>query len=328
MGQLVYVYSTNTNEKHLNTLNKKLTSMGIKNSFTTRKDNKEWLNEINNDPNSQQSHLKPKDRNLEMDELIGMFSLFCEVGLMTFDVAFDRTSDDEAKKYVEFICEQENDLHLKNGDELIDRYTLTDNEKSIINKINILDEEPELLPLNEQYSPELQSGLFLCYSWGLKPFWVVFGNVETPSFLKVKKYKEPIYNSIYHDKNGYGYLLLPLMPIGDSEFIKKTYSDAMSMGLREHPHVFFPMVYHLEFLNPQETSKDFVNYYGDKLSDKYKQVYNMVYNENGKKGGLYWVDHKNEYGVNAFNFNKSSLMCLNALKDAMILSGKENKLIK
>ena len=58
------------------------------------------------------------------------------------------------------------------------------------------------------------------------------------------------------------------------------------------------------------------------------EYHNMVYNENDKKGGLYWVDHKNEYGVNAFNFNKSSLMCLNALKDAMILSGKENELIK
>lgn len=336
MGQLVFIKSINLDEGHLETLNKELETLGIENSFTTRKHNEDWVNDINTNPDSPQKHLKPKDRDLRVDELIRLFSTWCEIGSLSFDVAFSRTSQEEVNKYVEFIMGHKDELTLKGFDSLIDRFTLTLKECDVINEINVEEEPPKELPKDQQYIPDLQGGLFLCNSWGLKPFWVIFGKVKSPRFLKTKIYKDDLYNNLYKDKNGYTYLMLPLMPMDNSadNFIHDVFENAWNMGMREHPNVVLPIVYHLQFDPTMEypdillIAKDLIKTYGDKLVDKYVQVHNHFKYLIPSNDKVYWSEQDQKYRM--YGSVPHVIACLNVVNcliAAMKLSGNGDKIL-
>ena len=229
MGQLVYIKAKSGSEGILNAI---LTEMDIKNDFTTEQHNQDWLKDINENPKSPQRHLKPKDRNLTMDELKDMFESYTEIGLLDFDIAFNRTSDEDIQKYLEFIrIHRDNIEFLKGAEELIERYETTPKQRRVIILLNQIEPDPVKLPKSEQTTDELQGGILLCKSWSTKPFWVIFGNVDSPVFLKKRIYEDDIYNNLYRDKQGYAYLLLPLLPINDKQldFVMKVYNEAWEM---------------------------------------------------------------------------------------------------
>jgi len=295
MGQLVYIKAKAGSE---NDLNKKLKKVKIGYEFTTAKMNQDWLDDINKNPKAHQRHLKPEDRDLTMEELKSIFPRWTNEGLLDFDVAFGRTSDAEAKKLAEFIVANKDSLeHIKGGDSYLERFEFTPEQIEVIKSLNQPEPEPEMLPVEEQTNPDLQSGLFLCKSWGLEPFWVVFGNVERPSFLKVKKYKDDLMNNIYRDKKGLAYMLIPLLPINNRqvEFVKEVYEHAASLGLRENFNFIIPLIYGLDLVNLNEVAANYKETYTpEELQDRFKRVFSMtssVYPYNGSYG-FTWRDDK------------------------------------
>lgn len=298
MGQLVYIKAKPGTEEDLN---KKLKRAGIKCAFITAEMNQDWLNDINTNPDAHQKHLKPKDRDLTMDELKDIFPSWTEVGLLSFDVAFGRTDDDEAAKYAKFIEANADSLEcVRGGDEFIKRYDLTPAQAKIVTELEKPEPEPEKLPEDEQVKPDLQSGLFLCKSWSPTPFWVVFGKVEKPTFLKTRIYRDELYNNIYRDKKGYAYLLLPLMPINNRqvEFVTEVYNQAYEMGLRESFNFIIPLVYGLDLVNINEVATDYLETYTpEEIKERFKTVFQMtssVYPYN-YFDGFVWRDDKKRF---------------------------------
>lgn len=313
MGQLVIVYAKK--DANLAKLNMALWKANIDNSFVTENDNIAWLEDINTNPDSHNAHLKPADRDLTMEELIRTFGIYATVGAMNFDVAFSRTTDKEAIKYAAFIKKHAKQLEaIRGGEELIKRYQLAAPEVKAIKAITIQEKEPEMLPKEEQTKKDLQSGLLLCKSWGLEPFWVVFGNVERPVFMKEKKYKDDLYNNLYRDKQGRAYMLLPLMPLGTGEkvldFVEKVYNAATEIGLREHPNFFLSVVYGLSPANYKETTEAFQNYYtGEERKERFWSLFKMTDSvfHYGSWNGFRWSDMKHRFEPCSETANLSSL---------------------
>ena len=298
MGQLVYIKAKAGSE---NDLNKKLKKAKIKNQFITAKMNQDWLDDINTNPKAYHRHLKPKDGDLTLEELMSYFESDTTIGLLSFDVAFSRTSDEEAAKYAEFIEANKDSLeYLKGADAMLDRFELTANQIKIFAELDLPTPEPEMLPEEEQSKPDLQGGLFLCKSWGLEPFWVIFGKVERPTFLKTRIFKNELYNNIYRDKKGHAYLMIPLLPLDNRqvEFVTEVYEHAASLGLRENYNFIIPLVYGLDLVNLNEVADNYKETYTpEELQDRFKRVFQMTSNvyPYNQMLGFVWRDDKKKF---------------------------------
>ena len=168
-------------------------------------------------------------------------------------------------------------------------------DKKVIKLLNVKEKDPEKLPVEERTKKDLQSGHMLCKSWGLQPFWVIFGKVDKPRFMKNKVYVDDAYNSLYRDKKGYGYLLLPLMPLNNNtvEFAEQVYDEAWDMGLREAFTYFIPMVYGLDVVNINKVADDFREFYTvEELKERFYFVYKTTHSifPYGCPQGFIWRD--------------------------------------
>ena len=299
MGQIVYIKAKDG--INLDELNKVLTQMDIKNDFTTDKHNQDWLKDINTNPKSPQAHLKPVDRDLTMDELHQLFESYTEVGLLDFDVAFCRTDEATAQKYLEFISLHKEDIeYLRGAAELIERYETTLEQKRVIILLNRVEKDPVKLPKNEQTKDDLQGGILLCKSWSTKPFWVIYGKVESPVFMKKRIYEDDLYNNLYKDKQGYAYLLIPLIPIDNKqvEFAEKVYTACWNMGLRESFAFFIPYVYGLDLTNLNDVAKDFRDFYTrEEILERFKKMFEYTCNnyKYNYPGGFCWSDNRKRF---------------------------------
>jgi len=299
MGQIVIIRLIKTDDKSIIEVNKLLKKAGIKRSFNTEEDNVAWVEDINNNPKSHQAHLKP----ITLDQLKGLFNIWCEPGVLSFDVAFSRTSQGEAKKFAEFILQHAVKIkELEGALSMIERYDLSKHEIEIIKKLNKVVPAPKKLPVEERTKKDLQGGLMLCKSWGLQPFWVIFGKVKDdhPCFLKDRIYEDDAYNNLYRDSNGYAYLMLPLLPINNSqlEFVEKVYNDCWSMGLRENFNLFIPFVYGLDIVNLNSVAKDYKeNYTVEELRERFYFIFKATNSTfpYGQPSGFIWRDDKLEF---------------------------------
>lgn len=323
MGQLVVIKAKD--DADLDNLNASLEKLEIENSFLTQQNLKNWVDDINYNTDSPQKHLKPENNDLTIDEFKKMFPSWTIIGELTFDVAYSRTSQEEASKYAKFIVKNKISIEfIRGGDELISRYKLTPKQKEVITSLEKISEEPKKLPLDKQNHPDLQSGLYLCKSFSINPFWVIFGNVKTPTFLKTKIYEDDIYNNIYRDKKGFGYLMLPLLPLGNkiSEFINEVYEYAYNMGLREAFGFILPLIYGIEFNNIDTMVSDFNNFYTEEeLNERFKQVFIMSKLSYGynQVGGFVWRNDINEFKPCGQNYGliRSRCQLLTALSKTL-----------
>lgn len=262
MGQVIRIKTKDN--ANLNKLNASLEKMGLENAFLTPDDLINWVDSINNDPNSPQKHLKEKDVVYTIADLKKQFPYHTIVGQLDFDVAFGRTSEEDVKKYAQFITRNKVSIeHIKGGDSLIERYELTPKQIETIEQLTHIPEPPKLLPVEEQRKPNIQSGLFLCKSFSIEPFWLLFGKVESPTFLKVKTYVDDINNKIYRDKKGLSYLMIPLLPMSDNinPFLLDVYEKAYDMGLRESFGFIMSLIYGIEFVHDNDMVEDLKNFY-------------------------------------------------------------------
>lgn len=276
MGQLVYIKLNTQDDKEIEALNKALSNMTIDNVFITNQMNIDWVDDINNNPNSHQKHLAP----ITLEELQDTFPMWTVIGQLSFDVGFDRTTQEEAEKYAEFILKHKNNIeYIKGGEELIKRYTLSEEEiktiKSLIKKV----EEPIMLPIEER-TKEINGGILLCKSWSKEKFWVIFGKTENdkPIFMKNKIFVDDIYNNLYKDKNNHAYMLIPLLPLGNNsiDFAYEVYEQAYQIGLRECPNYFLSMVYGLDVTNYNSIVEDYKEWYNQyEIIERFEETYKI-----------------------------------------------------
>jgi hypothetical protein len=297
MGQRVTIRLKAKDDKSITAVNKMLKKAGIKNSFTTEQENIDWVNDINTNPDSPQKHLKP----ITLEEIKKVLSIWCEVGALSLDVAFSRTSQEEAKKYAEFILKNKDSIEgIQGGKDLVQRYDLTREEQDCIFMLTTKDPELKKLPKEEQTRHDLQGGLFLCKSFSPSPFWVIFGKVERPTFLKDRIYEDDLMNNIYRDKKGYAYLMIPLLPLNNKqvEFVSEVYDSAAEIGLRENFNFIVPLVYGLDLTNYAAVVDDYRNTYTvEELKDRFYKVMEAtqdIYPYNGPNGFV-WRDNKNQF---------------------------------
>jgi hypothetical protein len=325
MGQMVYIkLKKDVNPEPIN----KFLEKHKLNQFTVEEDNIWWLNDINNNPKSEQSHLKPADRDLTMDELKAWFSAWTEVNLMGFDVGYSRTSQKQIDLYCQMILANLTEIeYIKGAKDVIERYDVSDEMKALLTKLNKPEKKPELLPESEQHRPDLEGGLFLCKSFSIKPFWVIFGRVDTPKFLKVKLYKDDDYNTIYHDKQGYGYLMLPLLKLNGKELdsLADMYQYAYGMGLREDFTLLIPLIYHLAVADFDNVADNYIDTYTNpnELAEKFEQVFKYItamhpFSDTAHTG-FHYSPFKKQFRVNISNNTlEAQIGVLTCLLRAMI----------
>lgn len=246
-------------------MNEILEDMNAKDSFITPKMNQEWLDDINNNVNSPQRHLKPSNRKLRMKELKELLSFFTEENVLKCDTKFYRAKQEEIEKLVKFICDNRDKIEdITGSGNIIEKYEISEEEKSILEELERPYKDPEKLPEDEQIKPNLQSGIMLAKSWGPTPFWIVYGNTSDSkrvSFLRERIYKDDGYNHIYRDKEGYAYMLVPLFDFSDN-FITNVIELAWEMGLREDPIYFAHVVYNFSSnLTEKEIGEGFKKLY-------------------------------------------------------------------
>lgn len=241
-------------------MNRTLEDYSIQSRFVTEESNTNWLNEINSGLCCQ--HLKPKDRFLTMDELKKLFSTWTEVGLFETDLYFGRTPEAEMQEIARFIVDNADSIeYISQSELLIERGNIPQEYHSKLCSLQRPEKEPEKLPESEQYIPSLEGGLLLCKSYSPNPFWVVFGKVESPTFLKEKIYVDNHLNNIYRDSKGLAYLLIPTMPFMNHDetfkFVERVYKKASQMGLREDPNFFLPFVYKIGLGDLSQVAESF-----------------------------------------------------------------------
>lgn len=299
MGQLVYIKLKSEIDPEI--INQILTTMDIQNEFITEGGTIEWLDDINKNPKSPQAHLKPQDRELTLEELKAILPRQTETGLMSFDVAFGRTEEVDAQKYLEFIRFYRDSIeYLRGADSMLEKYEVSAEHIKLIASLDKPEPEPVKLPKDQQTKKDLQGGLFLCKSWGLQPFWVIFGNVESPRFMKERIYEDDLYNNLYKDKKGYAYLLMPLMPFNGKqvEFVSKVYNEAWEMGLREDFNFIIPIIYGLDLVNYPSVAEAYKNFYSEEeLIERFKNVYQYTTStfQYNTPGGFVWSDVRKRF---------------------------------
>lgn len=323
MGQLVYIKAKD--DANLDRLNASLEKLELPNSFLTNKHVVDWLEGVN-DPKSKH-HIERKDgEKVDYSYLKSYFgSWMTTIGQLSFDVAYSRTTQEEAKNYAKFIVKNKVSIdYIKGGSELISRYALTPKQKEVIASLEQPTEEPKKLPLEEQHHPDLQSGLFLCKSFSPSPFWIVFGKVDSPTFLKTKIYEDDLMNNIYRDKKGLAYLMLPLLPLGDntSEFLCSVYERAYGMGLREAFAFIMPLIYGVEFNDLKTMVDDLKNFYTEEeLKERFKSTLIMSNNSYSynKVNGFVYNNYSKEFKPCGQNYGliRSRCQLLNALYNSL-----------
>jgi len=273
MGLQVEIKLKNTEESNINAMNLKLKELGFKRSnFLSKASLKAWA----------------KHDKKTVKELKKIWTVDTTIGMLRFDIGFSRTSVTQMRKAVRFIVENNESIEfIDNGHDLFERSELkSETTKAILNSLEEQDEEPELLPIDQQTKSDLQSGQFLCKSFSINPFWVLFGKVDTPKFMIKRIYVDDLYNSLYRDKNGLGFMLIPLVTLGaNPKFGTQTrdefFTQAWNMGLREHPNFFFSFIYGFGFADSKnfkpekfkEMAKEFVEHYtNDEIVERYKAV--------------------------------------------------------
>lgn len=238
--------------------------------FVTEEMVMEIVDEINTNP--KRKHLKPNNRNATRADVEKLFTTWTEIGLFETDLYYGRTSKEEMKKISEFIIDNADKIeYITDVETLLDRGEIYSLYSGILINLEKKEQKPEKLPKEKQQINDLQSGLLLCKSWSTDPIWVVFGKVEKPTFLKDKIYADEDLNSIYRDKAGMAYLLIPLNDMSTG-FAEKVVTEMWNMGIRENPYFLLSYLYKYDIKNHVGVATKFAEFYSKKELIKRFQI--------------------------------------------------------
>lgn len=249
--------------------------------FITDADTKAWLDDINLNKKSPQAHLKPKDRDLSLEELKYIFPDYTKTGLMCIDVKYSRCTnemaeailmamdewsqnatytDGEMSQYVESVVASQGD---------IDKFKLIASENEREHICSALDRfvarhitPVEAVPTkNENRREPIQGGIATFSDWNRNDVVVLFGNVDHPMFMKDDEFVEDEFNPLYKDDAGRHYMLLPLLRVDSSmdKQLGEIYSQACEIGLRVHPSLLYLAVYNVPTQNFNKLNADLIS---------------------------------------------------------------------
>lgn len=212
MGNQVLVVAKES--ANLAVLNQALVEKGLDGySFTTEDDLVDWLHEINTNPNYRL--LKPTDHDMRMDELRASFPTEAVLSQMDFDVAFGRTSEEDALKLCEVLSDPAVFEELVSMSYPEDVFELLEREGTDVARFQKLRKlDPRQFTPDEERRQHPTGGVYLAKRrWG-DDAWLLYGNVERPEFYNDDVYIDPDHNPAYRDDEGRYYILMPLMPLG------------------------------------------------------------------------------------------------------------------
>lgn len=299
MGQIVVIRAKDKTDKSLQALNKALKQIGVNGKFVTTRMMKRWYNNVlfdrGGDYSSLREGLKDKNGHVTFEAYVKFLKgVREEIGAFSFDYAFGRTSDDQLNKIAHFIYAHKDEIEpirLDDAKEIISRGDAPNHIKEAMSEFVYIQKPRERLPKAERVYPDCQSGQLLCKSFSPKPFWVIFGRVDTPKFMKVKVYASDLSNNIYRDKKGLAYMLIPTMTLDGKKFGSlnrdEFFREMCLMGLREHPNFFFPFIYKFSFAKEttkalKEIAKQFsAHYTPEELQERFEIVNKQLTGDRG-----------------------------------------------
>jgi hypothetical protein len=304
-------------------LNAILKALGLEYIFNSAKTNQQWVDNINTDKTL--AHLKPENGEMTTEGLKEMFPAWTKERELTADTSFGRMEVEEAQALAKFVAENKEAIRfIKNADDLIETAELED--KEIIQALEDLNKKPLpklRLPEDMQTKP-INGGVACVKSWGLKPFWVLFGAVESPVFMKKKEFVNDKYNSLYRDEEGLGYLLVPLYDFSEG-FAERVVQEAQDMGMREHPNYFISAVYTntFEIQDVESVGTAFADAYTkEELIERLTFQFNRIIGTHGLKGqnGISYNGTKRIYKFKSNSgHQKAEVAFLNSLVFALSL---------
>lgn len=237
----VEIILKDTSEENIDTLNAELakSSFDERFQFLSMKNIDSLLNDINNNSSSSDRHLKPDDGDLTFEGLKSVYGQWTNVGEISFDVLFDRTSENDMTLALEFISRHHLDIkRVNNMAELLERSGLEEKHAFL----GYLGDNPSQTtteyPKDEQELTSPSSGVLLSH-WGADSnpmYTTIYGNVDSPQLAKTKKQRiNPEDNSLARDSNGHPVIVLPLLKADGTigKQIDAIYSSLFEMGIRE-----------------------------------------------------------------------------------------------
>lgn len=304
-------------------MNAKLEALYSKHRFNSETENQDWLDDINNNPESPQAHLKPKGKDLSMEDLTKTFPKDTKVGLMQVDCSYSRLDKQEAVKLAKFITKNKNAIHfLRNANDFIEKAEITN--RSLLNLLNDLNRRRlPLLERPEDMRDQLpESGIVLVKTWGLQKAWLLFGNVEKnrPVWMKENKYIRKSANRLHTDKEGRGFLLMPLYDFSPN-FADVVSKAAWEMSIREHPNFLLNALYG-EIFTIQDikgTAESFAEFYTieeliERFAERRKAIAAFSPISNYDDNGISFVGTNRVYRFKANNkLNEGKAAFLNTL---------------
>lgn len=262
-----------------NQINDLLIKNGIDNAgVLSHEDLVDWVAEINA-PNSQQAHLLPPDGSPMTVEILQLiFKSWAETYRYDTDLYYGRTPENIMNALALFVNEYSDLIKYVKGSELlIERGDFPKKLNKKLLELELSDEKPVELPKDEQTDDSLQSGLLLCKSWGIKPFWVVFANVESPRFMMKRVYKDDLYNNLYKTKEGYAVMQLPLLDLSKPLHVNEIFESLAELSLREHPAYFNTMIYNQTYMHTYELVESVADFYTiDELNERLNVVKDKI----------------------------------------------------
>lgn len=331
MGSQVVILLNDVSQENIDKQNQVLNNLGIDEGihFYSEKDVKLEYDWFKTNKNEFPDHLIPHDKIKSFDDFKQYWNTenlgktFCpEFGSLKFDIAYDRTEQDQIDLITEYLIT--NISLIKKGEGSFDSFVnMTKLDDDLKESLLSLYKENKLkkLPVKDRYIPDLQSGIMLAKSYSPNPFWLVYGNVDEPNFLKTRIYVDDVNNNIYRDEKGYGYLLMPTMPLdANLKWFINIYSIAFDMGLREEANYVLSNLYGVLINNDNDIVDQLNDYYThDELKTRFKEMFFNLKSIHGYNyfNGFVWRRDSQEfiaYNSNHLNLKNKCIMLTLLLK--------------
>lgn len=213
-----------------------------------------------------------EDRDVTAEECMKFWNIKYD-GIGKVDICYGRCPQDEMQLLINFIANNTEIIEkVREAKELLERFE-GEVDKETVDAVSALDyvpEPPALLPEEERTDRSVQGGILKAKSWGVDPFYIVFGNVENPVFMKDRQHVEPVYDSLYRCDDGLAVMLVPQLPLDHKAgtIAMNTFEYAWNyLGLREDAYYFIHMVWKNCF--KVQHSKSVIHNMADSFIDTY-----------------------------------------------------------
>ena len=216
--------------------------------FISEADNQSWLDDINTNPESDQKHLKPKDRDLTMDELTKMFIAWTKVGMAQMDIGFSRMEEEDMQKALTFIGENKSIFKEIDGiHDLVERSETGDKFKHLLYLDKHFPESTSKIPETHPKYKAIHTSGAIAYIRGTNgaEVGVLYGNVETPQYMRARTTLHPEDSGFIKDPQGRHILLVPLIPMDHTgqDVAIDAYNRCISLFFQEPMALFMAKIY-------------------------------------------------------------------------------------